>query len=136
MFDSEGRLRLLRVEISEGPLQQSGAIRRNDPAASAGKIGLLESAKSFRSADNRTKFFATQEIIVDPLPANAPGRADCVVFLRIEQIDIISLLQIFQRKHLSCQEFVQKPQTPDIFAGRPGADIIKDFLRRYPPKNA
>ena len=48
------------------------------------------------------------------------------IFLTIvEEIDIVSALQVVQRQRLSGQKFVEKPQSPDVLSGRFGVDVIQ-----------
>lgn len=59
-----------------------------------------------------------EQVVIDPVSSDPADRGDRVIFLRIEQVDIVALLEVFQRQCLSGQELMEEPQLPRILSGR------------------
>lgn len=105
-----------------------GQLEQRDKALGPGRAGLdafdLEGGSGLPGADHRAEAAVARQIVVDPLPANLPGRGDRVVVVRLQQIDLVALLDVVQRKRLTGQQLVEEPQTPGVLAGGPGADVL------------
>ena len=111
------------VQVAQGSLQQLGRVGRHDLLAHFREVDALEAAQLVRAPDCRAEPGITQQVVVDALTTNPAGRGHGVVLTRIEQIDVISLLQVVQGKGRAGQELVQEPQPPGVFPGGLGTEV-------------
>jgi hypothetical protein len=136
VFDLKGRFRLLGVKVPERPFQQFRRIAGHYLPASLGQVGRFEVVKSIGASNRWAESAITQQVIVDPLTSNLTDWGNRIVFIRIEQIDVVAPLQVIQWEHFAGQELVQKPQPPGILAGRFRSDIFKEIFLRSLLKQA
>lgn len=128
MFYLEGGFRLLGIKISERAPKQFWCVRRHRTSATFCKVGFFEVGKRFGTANRRTKTGVAGQVIVDPLTSDPGGWEACIKFFGFDEVYIVSLLQVVQRKPPARKKFVEEPQTPYVLAGRFGADVFEDLL--------
>jgi len=56
-----------------------------------------------------TKATFSQQVVVDPLAADAAGMGHGVISLRVKQVDIVAPVQILEQKSSAREKLVQKP---------------------------
>ena len=87
------------------------------------EVGRLESSERFRSPDGGAEAPVAQEIVVDPLTENLPGRADRVACFLIEQVHIAAAVEVLDGQAFLGDHLVEIPQPPGVLARRPGSDV-------------
>jgi hypothetical protein len=97
------------------------------PAASR-EVGGFETAKGIRATNRGAEPMVTEEVVVDPLSANPTRRDNRIILIRVEQINVVALLQVIQREGFPGQKFVQEPEAPGIPAGGFGPGIFKEIF--------
>ena len=55
------------------------------------------------------------------------GRVDRVVFIRLEQVDIVTLLKVLQLERFAGQEFVKEPYSPGVLASWFGSNVFENM---------
>ncbi len=129
VFDLEGRLRFLRVEVCERAFQKLVRIALDDFPAPLGEVGALKRREPPGPPDDGTEIGVAQEVVADPLAGDrAPGRG--VVFVGLEKIDVVSDGDVSNRQSLTGQQFVQVPDAACVFPVRLGADVCSNVVLR------
>ena len=132
----ERGLRLPGVQVAERALQQCRSIAGRDLPAAPCQVGRFEVPQDVGAADRGTEPAVPQEVVVDPLAPDPAGGCNRVVRIRLQQVDVVSLLQVIQREHPVRQELVEKPQPPGVFPCRFRPDAGQEVVLRRLPEQA
>ena len=81
VFDLKRRFRFLGIQVSECALQLNRRITGHDLSASLGPISLFEIPENIGATNRGTESAVTQQVVNDPLPADAVIQTGGVVHL-------------------------------------------------------